>query len=131
MSKCINTIEFSLNNDTSGCHMPTFISANNLPSFLINHYELNIDLNNESATSILSGRKNPDVKNHPQNLNLSCENMEIESVTLNGALLARDQYNLDQKTLTIKNITDIFKIEINHINIQANHASKGAVRMMS
>lgn len=83
--------------------------------YLIKHVDLVIDLSKTPvrAKAQLTVLSNPSSANHQSDLVLDGENMQLVSVRLNGRLLIPEDYELTDKSLTIKDVpSDVeFKIE--------------------
>lgn len=76
------------------------------PCFLVTHVDLEIDLSKKPVQSkaSLTIIPNPDVESHPLDLVLDGENMVLTSISLDGKPLQLEEYELTDKSLTIKNV---------------------------
>lgn len=79
-----------------------------LPAFVIEKTELHFDLG-ETRTRVssrLQMRRNPDLAGSQQDdLRLDGQDMELESLSLNGKVLAATDYHLEDESLTIKGLS--------------------------
>jgi aminopeptidase N len=87
------------------------------PAFLIETIDLTFDLGEEitRVKSVLAIKKNPDAKEHTKkDLALSGESLKLINIYLNDELLDKKHYQLSEDSLTILNVPDQFKLEINN-----------------
>ncbi|MGM0632283.1 MAG: aminopeptidase N [Pseudomonadota bacterium] len=78
-----------------------------LPAFLIDRTELRFDLGEDSSTvsSKLTMRRNPDlVGNNADELVLDGQDMVLESLRINGRELEKDEYLVEDETLTVRSL---------------------------
>lgn len=93
---------------------PTQLKDYTVPAFLIDKVELNVDLNEAFTTvkSTLTMRVNPASQSNTRDLVLVGEQVELQSVILNGKVLDASQYQVMDDTLTIINAPAEFTLEI-------------------
>ena len=82
------------------------------PPFLISTVDLDVDLQDSFArvTARLAMRRNPQVAGPDIPLVLDADELELESVALNGALLSDSAYAMEPKRLTIANVPGEFTL---------------------
>jgi aminopeptidase N len=99
------------------------------PDYLIDAIDLFFELNEENTrvTSRLRVRRNPDGAGEGRELELNGEQLELESVRLNGRVLEGGHYRLGEETLILPAVPDRpFDLEIvTRINPRANTALEG------
>jgi aminopeptidase N len=98
-----------------------------VPTYQVKNIDLVFDLNEESTlvTSIVEYQYNS-ASNAGHNLQLHGEELELESIKLDGKLLAESAYTVDNKSLSIDNTPNNFTLEIvTRIYPQKNTALDG------
>ena len=98
------------------------------PQFLIDTVDLHVDLDEEWTTvkASLSCRRNPDAVDESNFLTLDGQNMELVSVYLDQQKLTQQQYQVDEKLLTITAVPEVFLLETEvKIQPQKNTALEG------
>jgi len=95
------------------------------PAFLIATVDLDIDLHEEFARvrAKLVIRRNPIAKDPQAPLALDGDELELESVALDGRTLAPGEYTLDDEHLTIPSVPDAFTLETS-VRIQPRKNTK-------
>ena len=96
------------------------------PTFAVNHVLLCFELEPErtQVTATVEYKRN-----HAGDLLLNGEHLSLESIKMDGKTLDASQYEVSNKSLTIKNTPDAFTLEIKTIiNPQANTALEGLYR---
>ena len=100
------------------------------PAFLVDHVSLLFTLH-PSSTEVVSTvkyRRNP-LAEGALPLELNGFAMELVSASLDGRLLARERYQLDENSLCLNALPDVFELEITtRINPEANTALEGLYR---
>jgi aminopeptidase N len=95
--------------------LPTTIYLKNYapPPFLIPTIDLDFDMHEEFARvhAKLAIRRNPACKDQHAPLALDGDELELESVAIDGRALATGEYALDAEHLTITNVADAFTLE--------------------
>jgi aminopeptidase N len=83
------------------------------PPFLIPTIDLDVDLHEEFARvrAKLAIRRNPAYKDQHPLLVLDGDELQLESVAIDGRALATGEYALDAEHLTITNVADAFMLE--------------------
>jgi aminopeptidase N len=83
------------------------------PAFLIATVDLDVDLHEDFARvrARLAIRRNPAASDPRAPLVLDGDELELESVALDGRALAASEYSLDDEHLTIPNVPDAFALE--------------------
>ncbi len=98
------------------------------PDFLIDEVALTFELG-ERQTEVFSRlhlRRNPDAKGRAADLYLHGEQLELRSIQLDGVQLDEVGYTQDDESLTIKQVPDLFELEIDVvIKPQENTALEG------
>lgn len=83
--------------------------------YKIEHVDLEIDLTKDpvQVKSRLKVKPNPECKNLPNDLKLDGENMILKKISLDGKVLSDQDYDLTDRSLTIKNVpsNEFFTIE--------------------
>ena len=84
-----------------------------VPAFLIPEVELDISLFEDRAEvrAKLAVRRNSEAASHGASLQLDIDELTVESVAVDGALLTADRYTLDERHLTIANVPDAFELK--------------------
>ncbi len=98
-----------------------------VPTYQVGSIDLIFDLDEDSTlvTSIVVYHYN-NASNAKQQLQLQGEELELESITLDGKLLTESDYTLDDKSLSIDNTPENFTLEIvTRIYPQKNTALDG------
>ena len=98
------------------------------PGFLIDRVDLAFDLGEERTAvhARLTVRRNPDAPPGDGALCLNGEQLELQSVSLDGRPLNPDAYALDEESLQIRGLPDAFVLETRvHIRPQNNSALEG------
>lgn len=106
----------------------TYLKDYQSPEFLIDNLDLEFELGEEHTIvkSRLALTQNPDITTINKNLILQGEELELKSVSLDGKLLKRSQYEVKPKSLTIFNVPKKFILEIHTlIKPQLNTALSG------
>jgi len=83
------------------------------PRFLIPEVDLDIDLlseDNARVTATLDVRRNAAASDPKAALALDIDEVSVESVALDGVLLAPDRYALDDTQLIVPNVPDAFRL---------------------
>jgi aminopeptidase N len=98
------------------------------PDFLIDEVELTFELG-EQQTAVFSRlhlRRNPEAEGRATDLYLHGEQLELRSIQLDGVPLGEVDYTQDDESLTIKQVPDLFELEIDVvIKPQENTALEG------
>ncbi len=98
------------------------------PPYLIDSVSLHFDLD-EAATLVrarLMMRRNPATEAEPDALILDGEQLQLESIKLNGSLLDSQAYKQDSESLTIHHVPSRFELEIvTRIKPQENTSLEG------
>ncbi len=98
------------------------------PAFLIDEVDLAFDLG-EDLTAVqarLTMRRNPEASPGDGVLRLNGEQLELQSVSLDGRALKPDDYALDKETLKIPAVPENFVLDTRvHIRPQTNRALEG------
>jgi aminopeptidase N len=83
------------------------------PAFLIDRVTLDVDIRAEDALvkATLAVRRNPAAKNKDAAIELDGDELELVSVSLNGAFLQKEQFKVTADALTIPGIPDAFTLE--------------------
>jgi aminopeptidase N len=83
------------------------------PAFLISAVDLDVDIHEEFARvrAKLAIRRNPAAKDRGAPLVLDGDELELESVALDGRALGAADHSLDDEHLTIPNVPDAFALE--------------------
>lgn len=83
------------------------------PDFIIESVFLHFDLQEEKShvKTILNIRRNPIAKNQQAPLILNGEELELKAVLLNGQMISKQQYQLDDESLTIREVPEAFILE--------------------
>ncbi|MDH5602119.1 MAG: M1 family aminopeptidase, partial [Gammaproteobacteria bacterium] len=98
------------------------------PAYLVDDVNLVFELESEKTkvTSVLSVRRNPVSETAEKALVLDGQNLDLLSVKLDCELLTSDGYQCELENLTIKEVPDVFSIEIiTVINPADNKALEG------
>ncbi len=96
------------------------------PAFWVDKVDLRFDLGEEKTQihSCLQLRKNPSVES--RTLVLDGEQLELGTVKCDGVVLTAAQYSVDDTTLTLANMPDTFKLEIDTlVRPQENFSLEG------
>jgi aminopeptidase N len=114
-------------------HAPhtTYLKDYEVPAYLIDEIDLHIDLYDESTlvTSYLRIRRNRFSTSKSKDLILNGEELQLESVSLNGKMLAATQFQVSPGFLIIHNVGDNFELEIKTIiHPEKNTALSGLYR---
>ncbi len=98
------------------------------PDYLIDKIDLRAELG-ERATTVISRlfvRRNPDRRRWPVPLVLDGQELNLQSIKLDGRELDKDDYTLNAESLTLPNIPDTFTLEIEtRIKPQENTSLEG------
>jgi len=83
------------------------------PAFLISTVDLDIDLQDDFAQvhARLVVSRNPEITSRSEPLVLDGDELELESVAIDGRALSAEQYKLDDEHLTIAQVPDAFTLE--------------------
>jgi aminopeptidase N len=83
-----------------------------VPAFLIPKVELDISLFEDDAVvrATLAVERNGEAAEPTAALQLDVEELAVESIALNGIVLSRDQYAVDERHLTIPRVPNTFKL---------------------
>lgn len=109
-------------------HEPTYLDDYQQPDFLINTIDLEFNLGEEitKVTSHMTIRVNPTSLHKNQALVLDGEQLQLESVMVDGKLLDAKQYTVTDTTLTIPSVPEKFTLDIiNWIKPQENTELNG------
>lgn len=81
--------------------------------FVIDSVHIHFDLHEENTQvkTILKMRRNPQAQNPQAPLVLNGEELQLQSVSLNGHSLNADQYQVDDQHLTVPDAPDVFILE--------------------
>ena len=84
-----------------------------VPDFLIEKIFLDVSLyeENTTVTSRLSIRRNPESLNQSAALVLVGEELTLLELRLQGQMLSGSDYELNDKSLTVPNVPDVFELE--------------------
>jgi aminopeptidase N len=76
------------------------------PAFLIRSIDLDVDLQDDHARvrARLTVERNPDVPDRSAPLVLDGEDLQLESISLDGRALGRDEYTLTAEQLTLPQV---------------------------
>src|SRR5690242_6176390 len=87
------------------------------PAFLISTIDLDVDLLEDCARvrAAMSVRRNPASADRSAPLVLDGDELELESIRLNGQPLTADHYALDDSRLTLPHTPDEFTLETSAI----------------
>ncbi|GAB2191601.1 aminopeptidase N [Sessilibacter sp. MAH1] len=105
-----------------------------VPDFLIESTQLHFDLEPTATivTSTLKFRRNKDSKHQKAPLVLHGQEIELQSVTINGEVVSADQYQVDDEQLTIADVPDEFEfVCVGKINPQENTSLEGLYKSQS
>ena len=83
------------------------------PAFLVSTVELEIEIRDEDAIvrARLMLNRNPDAAESAAPLVLNGDELELQSIAIDGKKLAADAYSVDSERLTIPAVPDTFKLE--------------------
>ena len=81
------------------------------PSFLISTVSLTFELD-EHSTRVTNRSQYSINGQHNQSLNLVGEDMELESIAINGQVLAADRYQITPQGLTITDLPNEFELTL-------------------
>ena len=83
------------------------------PAFLVSTVELEIEIREEDAIvrARLMLNRNPDAAESAAPLVLNGDELELQSIAIDGKKLAADAYSVDSERLTIPAVPDTFKLE--------------------
>ena len=83
------------------------------PAFLVSTVELEIEIRDEDAIvrARLMLNRNPDAADSSAPLVLNGDELELQSIAIDGKKLATDAYSVDSERLTIPAVPDTFKLE--------------------
>ena len=83
------------------------------PAFLVSTVELEIEIRDEDAIvrARLMLNRNPDAAESAAPLVLNGDELELQSIAIDGKKLATDAYSVDSERLTIPAVPDTFKLE--------------------
>ena len=83
------------------------------PAFLVSTVELEIEIRDEDAIvrARLMLNRNPDAAESAAPLLLNGDELELQSIAIDGKKLATDAYSVDSERLTIPAVPDTFKLE--------------------
>lgn len=98
------------------------------PPYFIDEVELAFHLHPDKTRveSLLKCRRNPEAKQKNEPLILNGEELTLESIALNDKPLAKNEYKLDEETLTLQNLPEQFNLRIvNEIHPEKNTALSG------
>ena len=85
-----------------------------------------LDEENTQVEAIFNVRKNPESKQDENDLVLNGENIQLDSLALDGKRLKESQYKITDSTLTIQDVPSAFKLKIkSHLNPKANQTQVG------
>jgi len=84
------------------------------PEFLIDQVDLHFTLGDGETRvrSVLSVRRNPASESNTRALVLDGEMLKLEFVSIDGNDLAETAFNVDDTSLTIADVSDQFRLEI-------------------
>jgi len=84
-----------------------------VPDFFIDKIYLDVSLYEEETfvVSRLNIRRNPEAPNQHVPLVLNGQELKLIELRLDGELLLNKDYKLDDKSLTVKNVKDVFELE--------------------
>jgi aminopeptidase N len=98
------------------------------PAFIIDQVDLTFDLaaENTVVTATMAIRRNPNSNQSSASLILDGRQLELQSISLDGRPLSADDYLVDEESLTIAEVPDVFDLQIvTRINPRANTALEG------
>ncbi|MGB1110946.1 MAG: aminopeptidase N, partial [Gammaproteobacteria bacterium] len=98
------------------------------PAFLIDSVDLDFDLRDDytQVTGRLAMRRNPAYPAGKEALVLDGQEMDLQSVSLNGQELPVDCWQVDADQLTVHEVPECFTLEVvTRINPAANTALEG------
>uniref|UniRef100_UPI003F4960DE aminopeptidase N n=1 Tax=Cupriavidus yeoncheonensis TaxID=1462994 RepID=UPI003F4960DE len=99
------------------------------PPFLIPEVELDIDLVSEEdarITAVLAIKRNPAAVERATTLKLDLDEVTVESVAINGDLLAPECYKLDERHLSVPSVLNAFALTtVSRINPRQNSRLMG------
>jgi aminopeptidase N len=94
------------------------------PPFLVPRVELDIDFIAEDNARVIAKLvvdRNPRARNSNTALTLDIDEIEVESVSLDGTRFESDRYTLDDRTLVVPNVPDTFALStVSRINPKQN-----------
>ena len=111
-----------------------FLKDYRVPEFLIDNTDLHFNLNADYTvvTAKLSIRRNPASANSTAVLVLDGQDLELQSLAINGVALAADQYRLTADHLRIGAVPDQFLLEcVTRIKPQENTSLEGLYQSQS
>jgi aminopeptidase N len=108
-----------------------YLSAYQPPAFLLDALELKIDLYDDHTrvTSQMKVRRHPDATSSPNEFILNGEELELETIQLNGNVLKPTDYTVTATTLTVLNVPNQFDLTMTTIiHPEKNTALSGLYR---
>lgn len=90
-----------------------YLNDYQVSDFTVDHIYLHFDIQEEASlvTAIQNMRRNPQSKNKAAALVLDGEHLHLERILVDGAELAKSEYSVDEKSLTIHKPLDQFVLE--------------------
>ena len=93
-------------------HTVKYLKDYKEPDFFINQIDFTIELlpNDSQVTSTLQITRNTTAGAHSRPLVLNGEELKLISVVVDKSKLSNEQYQVDEKSLTIENLPDSFEL---------------------
>ncbi len=91
----------------------TYLKDYRVPDFIIDTVHLYVDIHDSytMVKAVLHIQRHPDTQNKQASLSLMGEDLELQSVALDGKVLSSDAYEATEKSLIIPAVSDQFVLE--------------------